>query len=153
MSASQTQTRKRSRRSARTVQLHFPWVVPDSCITCLQEKFQSRRRRATRVRRQDPVIFTIRAAAAKERLVERYIHKSDGPPDLLEQHSIIKDLADYMSYLFDLGYRDFESNNRKLVEDLAAAVSQRADREREKQRERKVAAMMQSSLPGPGCLN
>jgi hypothetical protein len=36
---------------------------------------------------------------------------------------------------------------------LAAAVSQRADREREEQRERKIADMMQSSSPGPGRLN
>jgi hypothetical protein len=88
-----------------------------------------------------------------ERLVERYIHKLAGPPDLFEEHHIINDLADYMSFLFDLGYRDFESNNRKLVKDLAAAISRRAEHEREKRRESKIAAMMQSSSPGSERLN
>jgi hypothetical protein len=95
-------------------------------------------------------------AAARDRLVERFLRKSGEPPDFLEEDAIINDLASYMGYLFQLGYRDFESNLRKLTWDLAAAVSLRVERaqlEHLKQREHKIAAMMQTSSRGPVRLN
>jgi len=144
------------RNRRRPIQLHFPWIPEGWCSICLRQRLESTSRRA-RIRRQEPLIFTKeRAEAAMQRLIERFLRRTPGPPDPLEQDLIIEDLSVCMGHLFELGYRDFDSNNRKLMEQLSAAVALRADRvrlERDERWERKMADMMRTVSPRPERLN
>jgi hypothetical protein len=105
----------------------------------------------------EPMIFTKeRAEAAKGRLVRRFLNRSAGPHDPLEENLVISDLADYMGYLFEMGYQDYDSNCGKLMEDLRAAVSEHLDNirlKREKERERKMAIMMETLSHEAGRIN
>jgi hypothetical protein len=86
----------------------------------------------------------------------RFLNRSAGPHDPLEEDLIISDLADYMGYLFEMGYRDYDSNCRRLVEDLEAAVSRHLDNirlKREKERQRKMTIMMETASHEPRRIN
>lgn len=132
-----------SQTNGMTIQLHFAWVSVNSCFVCSRQR--SKPRRPKRIRNQQSAIFTISTAAAKERLMARFLTNPTGPLDLLEEEGIISDLAIYMGYLFEMGYRDYDSNYRKLMEELRAALSKHLDQiklKRERQQERKFAVMM-----------
>jgi len=105
----------------------------------------------------EPVIFTKeRAEAAKQRLVRRSLNNLGPPKDLLEEDLIISDMSVYMGYLFELGYRDYESNYRKFREDLRTAIFQHLVCMQSKRRtewNRKIAAMTETASAGSGSIN
>lgn len=79
-----------------------------------------------------------------KRLVVAFLSRSCRPLDTLEENLLISAFADYMGYLFLCGYQDFDSNCRKLNEELAAAVSNHLAAmrlKREKEWERRFVAV------------